>query len=66
MRKQRPKTELLVEKMPSLSTQKSEPAAPVDAAEFAKTTVTMMEKKIRNLEKRKVRISPINILFVVN
>ena len=39
--------------MPSLSN-KAEPAMATDAQEFSKTVVVMMEKKIRNLEKRKV------------
>lgn len=53
MRKQKTKTELPVEKMPSLST-KQEPVVALDPTEFSKNMVVMMEKKIRNLEKRKV------------
>ncbi|XP_067941301.1 uncharacterized protein [Watersipora subatra] len=41
--------------MPSLST-KVEPAMATDPAECSKTFVVMMEKKIRNLEKRKTKL----------
>jgi len=39
--------------MPSLAT-KCEPVVATDSADMSKTIVVMMEKKIRNLEKRKV------------
>jgi len=54
VREQKELVELLpVDKMPSLSA-KSEPVAMTDATEFANNMISMMEKKIRNLEKRKV------------
>lgn len=65
------KTKVDAEKMPSLSNPKTEPIAPTDATEFAKNMVTMMEKKIRNLEKRKVilvdkiRTSRLTLLYYI-
>lgn len=54
VKRQKSKTALPVEKMPSLSTSKTESVVSYDATDLAKNMIVMMEKKTRNLEKRKV------------
>lgn len=65
VRKQKTKTELPVEKMPSLST-KQEPVVANDPTEFSKSMIVMMEKKIRNLEKRKVVTGKAYFIMIIS
>lgn len=53
VRKQRNKDGVACRKMPSLPT-KAEPAMATDPVEISRSMSIMMDKKIRNLEKRKV------------